>query len=279
MIVLILALSACAGTRTTSHTMAGTAATYSSAHAVIAALGRDGLSCTGEDDSSPPVMHGATSEASCHLGSSEADEALIDVFPDGYAVTYAEVSTNSVSTGTQQIWTVYGPNWLLQADTTYVHRVMKILGGKILAGPRNPQSASPPSPSAIPLAEWCQGQGFQDYQDVDNDLNQIKSDEGDLPVLEGEGTQLFRDATAAGTHLRSGFSCQPRSGMSARRNPRRRRRPREQSQRSHHRSPMAAVSVAGATSSGSRDVQPVTRGPQRRTWTGECAHVDLVKTA
>ena len=207
--------------------MAGTAATYSSAHDVIAALGRDGLSCTGEDDSSPPVMLGATSEASCHLGSSESDEALIDVFPDGYAVTYAEVSTNSVSTGTQQIWAVYGPNWLLQADTTYVHRVMKILGGKILAGSRNPQSASsPPSPSAIPLAEWCRGQGFQDYQDVDNDLNQTKSDEEDLPVLEGEGTQLFRDATAAGTHLRSGFSCQPRSGMSARRNPRRRRRPR-----------------------------------------------------
>ena len=56
---------------------------------------------------------------------------------------------------------------------------------------------------------------------------------------------------------------------------------REQSQRSHHRCPMAAVSVAGSLvpSSGSRDVQPVTRGPQRRTWTGECAHVDLVKTA
>jgi len=56
---------------------------------------------------------------------------------------------------------------------------------------------------------------------------------------------------------------------------------REQSQRSHHRSPMAAVSVAGplVPSSGSRDVQPVTRGPQRRTWTGERAHVDLVKTA
>jgi hypothetical protein len=116
--------------------------TYSSVQDVINALNRGGLPCT-RGTSGTPVVKGATSETLCNFDSSS--QALIDVFPRTHLVSSAEVLTNSVSTGTQQIWTVYRSNWWVQTDTTYDQRVQGILGGKILAGPWHPQAKSTPS--------------------------------------------------------------------------------------------------------------------------------------
>jgi hypothetical protein len=118
--------------------------TYSSVQDVINALNRGGLPCTG-GTSGTPVVKGATSETLCNFDSSS--QALIDVFPRTHLVSSAEVLTNSVSTGTQQIWTVHGSNWWVQTDNTYDQRVQGILGGKILAGPWHPQAESTPSAS------------------------------------------------------------------------------------------------------------------------------------
>jgi hypothetical protein len=118
--------------------------TYSSVQDVINALKRGGLPCTG-GTSGTPVVKGATSETLCNFDSSS--QALIDVFPRTHLVSSAEVLTNSVSTGTQQIWTVHRSNWWVQTDTTYDQRVQGILGGKILAGPWHPQATSTPSAS------------------------------------------------------------------------------------------------------------------------------------
>ena len=77
-------------------------------------------------DSTPPVVSGATSEATCTFSASESP--LIDVFAS--TITTAMVLHNSVSTGTQKIWSDVGPNWWVQTSSSgYVKRVQKILGG------------------------------------------------------------------------------------------------------------------------------------------------------
>jgi hypothetical protein len=70
-------------------------------------------------------------------------------FPRTHLVSSAEVLTNSVSTGTRQIWTVYGSNWWVQTDTTHDQRVQGVLGGEILAGPWHPHATSTPSSSPV----------------------------------------------------------------------------------------------------------------------------------
>lgn len=124
-----------------------TAARYSSANQVIAALGHGGLRCTGvQETPGTPVVAGATSEASCSFGASP--NQLIDVFPD--TVTTAKVLHNSVSTGTQKIWSDVGPNWWVQTSRGYVKRVQKILGGRIIGGPWHPSSTVSTAPASSP---------------------------------------------------------------------------------------------------------------------------------
>lgn len=139
----------CSTSSSTSHASAPThaAATYSTVEDVLNALSGGGLPCTGGVGSLTPVVRGATSEIECNFDPNSL--ALIDVFPAGHSVTSADVLSNSVSTGDEQIWTVYGANWWVQTDTTYDHRVQGILGGTILAGPWNPATAqATPSPAA-----------------------------------------------------------------------------------------------------------------------------------
>jgi hypothetical protein len=118
---------------------------YSSAQQVVVALRRGGLSCTGGNYSTP-VVPGAISETLCDLSSSE--QALIDVFPR--TVSKATVLKNSVSTGTEQIFSVVGPNWWVQVSHAYASRVKEILGGRIIAGPWHRQAQPTPSPSPKP---------------------------------------------------------------------------------------------------------------------------------
>jgi hypothetical protein len=115
--------------------------TYSSAQQLVAALRRGGLPCTGGNYSTP-VVSGATSETLCDLSSSE--QTLIDVF--SRTVSKATVLRNSVSTGTEQIFSVVGPNWWVQVSHSYASRVKAILGGRIIAGPWHPQAQPTPSP-------------------------------------------------------------------------------------------------------------------------------------
>ena len=143
--VAVAACSSAAASQASAPTHA--AATYSTVEDVLNALSGGGLPCTGGDASQTPVVPGATSEIECNFDPNSL--VLVDVFPVGHSVTQAEVLTNSVSTGTEQIWTVYGANWWVQTDTTYDHRVQGILGGTILAGPWHPGSqAAAPSPTA-----------------------------------------------------------------------------------------------------------------------------------
>ena len=147
LVALAAAVAGC-GSATGSHPAAPThaAATYSTVEDVLNALSGGSLPCTGGDVSLTPVVQGATSEIQCNFDPNSL--ALIDVFPAGHSVSPAEVLTNSVSTGDEQIWTVYGANWWVQTDTTYDHRVQGILGGTILAGPWHPATQTAPSPVA-----------------------------------------------------------------------------------------------------------------------------------
>lgn len=106
------------------------AASYTSVQRVVAAMSRGGLRCTGVSTSSSPVVASAISEASCNFG---ATMNLIDVFPGRVAAETVRV--NAVSTGSQQIWVVYGPDWWVQTDHAHVKHVQQILGGKIIPGP------------------------------------------------------------------------------------------------------------------------------------------------
>jgi len=115
---------------------------YSSARQVVATLNRGGLPCTGARYDTP-VVSGATSETLCNLSSSE--RTLIDVFRGN--VSKAMVLRNSVSIGTEQIFSVVGRNWWVQASHAYASRVRAILGGRIIAGPRHQQAQPTPSPS------------------------------------------------------------------------------------------------------------------------------------
>jgi hypothetical protein len=175
LVVIIVAISATAGLG------GGNTVIYSSAQAVVAALGHGGLPCTGAEYGTP-VVKGATSETLCDFSSS--DQGLIDVFPRTHIVTTAEVLANSVSTGDQKIWTVYGPNWWVQTDSSYDHRVQKILGGKILGGPWNPGASTSNAPSpALPSTSPSQSdpaitvcQEFDSiYGQLSTDLNAVAS--------------------------------------------------------------------------------------------------------
>lgn len=116
------------------------AARYSSAAEVVAALKHGHLPCAGGDDLTP-VVKGATAETLCNFTPDET--GLIDVFPGN--VSNATVLQNSVSTGSQQIFSDVGPNWWVQASHAYAKRVQAILGGRIVAGPWHPpgQAAAP----------------------------------------------------------------------------------------------------------------------------------------
>jgi len=146
LVALAAAVAGCSSAN--SHTAAPThtVATYSTVEDVLNALSGGGLPCTGGTASVTPIVQGATSEIECNFDPSSL--ALIDVFPAGHSVSPAEVLTNSVSTGDEQIWTVYGANWWVQTNTTYDHRVQGILGGTILAGPWHPATQTAPSPAA-----------------------------------------------------------------------------------------------------------------------------------
>ena len=133
LLALVLAIAASAGLAGCGGSVPATVR-YSSARQVIAALDHLGLRCGGASYSSTPVVHGATSEASCSFKASTSQ--LIDVFPG--SVTTATVLRNSVSTGTEKIWSDVGPNWWVQTTRAYARRVQKILGGRIIGGPWHP---------------------------------------------------------------------------------------------------------------------------------------------
>jgi hypothetical protein len=164
-----IVLAGCGGTH-----HAASAESYTSAKQVVAALAKGGLPCTGGQYGTP-VVKGASSETQCNFGNNDLE--LVDGFPTSHIVTASEVSANSVSTGSQQIVTVYGPNWWVQTDSTYDHRVQKILGGKILAGPWHPSSSAPSSsPSSSmtdPAVTVC-----QDFAGIESTLT------ADLNVVE-----------------------------------------------------------------------------------------------
>jgi hypothetical protein len=185
-----LVLAACG-----SGTATATAARYSSVSQVVAALKRGDLACTGGGDTTP-VVSGATSETLCNLTSS--DTALIDVFPG--TVSTATVLHDSVSTGTEQIWSDVGPNWWVQTSHAYASRVRALLGGRIIAGPWHPQAQPSAVASTSPMDAWCGGSGYSDYQAVQSDLTQMSTDlgNGDYGTAENaDATQLLSDAEAA----------------------------------------------------------------------------------
>jgi hypothetical protein len=62
-------------------------------------------------------------------------------------VSNAMVLDNSVSTGTEQIFSIVGPNWWVQVNHANASRVKAILGGRVIGGPWHPPAQSTPSPS------------------------------------------------------------------------------------------------------------------------------------
>ena len=97
---------------------------YSSVQQIGAALKKGHLPCSGMSASGTPVVAGATSEALCDL--SKPGAGLIDVFPSTATITTNTVLKNSVSTGSEEIWNVVGPNWIVQTTQGYAKRIQKI---------------------------------------------------------------------------------------------------------------------------------------------------------
>ena len=205
----VLAAAAC-GSSLSSPTAADRSATrYSSAQEVVGALDRAGLRCSGGSYLTP-VVHGASSETLCNFSSSQT--GLIDVFPG--AVTTATVLRNSVSTGTQKIWSDVGPNWWIQTTSAYVRRVQKILGGKIIGGPWHPQAAAssapavtaPSSPAASTcdsqVSTWLQSAGTSQDQTAVNDIDALRTAISNAtsaldPGIVSAASTLSADATSA----------------------------------------------------------------------------------
>ena len=125
------------------------------------------------------MVSGASSEASCNFTASESP--LIDVFPG--TVTTTQVLRNSVSTGTEKIWSDVGPNWWVQTTLPYAKRIQKALGGRIIGGPWNPPSAASQAPAPPPAATtcdsqvstWAQNSGASQDQTVSNDINALQT--------------------------------------------------------------------------------------------------------
>lgn len=148
LIIIIAVVAGCggnAGGSNSSSSPAASATRYSSAAQVVAALKHDQMPCTGGSYDTP-VVQGATSETQCNFDSN--DLGLIDVFPG--TVSTATVLKNSVSTGTQQIFSDVGPNWWVATSQADAQRVQGLLGGRVVAGPWHPSAASAPSSAAVP---------------------------------------------------------------------------------------------------------------------------------
>lgn len=161
------------------------AARYASARQVIAALGQGGMPCTGASYGNP-VVQGASSEASCSFKGDPSQ--LIDVFPG--RVSTAMVLQNSVSTGTEKIWSAVGPNWWVQTTKADAKQVQQVLGGRIIGGPWHP-------PGSVTLS-YGQGEGIcydlntwaqtANNQDTPRFNAQLEADEN-----EAAGSQLGED--------------------------------------------------------------------------------------
>jgi hypothetical protein len=204
-----LGTAAC-GSSLSSQTAAGRSAShYSTARQVVGALDHAGLGCSGGSYLTP-VVHGASSETQCNFSSSQT--GLIDVFPG--AVTTATVLSNSVSTGSQKIWSDVGPNWWVQTSSAYVKRVQKILGGKIIGGPWHPQApvtsapaeTAPSSPAVSTcdsqVSTWAQNGGASQDQTVGNDIDALRTAISDAssalaPGIVSAASTLSGDAKSA----------------------------------------------------------------------------------
>lgn len=185
--VALLGVAAC-GSGTTGP---ASAAQYSSARKVIAALDRIGLRCTGTSVSTPPVVPTASSEASCFRGSSEF---LVDTFPD--TVTRELVEENSVSTGSQKIWSAVGPDWWVQTTRPDAERIVKALGGRVIGGPWHPQPIAPPPPDA--LTAWQDGRGYALYTKTEAALKHVGKVDSNPAAIPAAGKALYKAALAAG---------------------------------------------------------------------------------
>lgn len=60
-----------------------------------------------------------------------------------------------------------------------------------------------PGDDPSPMQQWCSGNGYSDFQQVQQDLSQLSTDSGndDLAAVEQDGSSLFQDAHTAGLNL------------------------------------------------------------------------------
>lgn len=113
----------------------------------------------------------------------------IDVFPN--TVSNATVQKNSVSTGSQQIWSDVGPNWWIESSHTYAEHAQSLLGGRLVAGPWHPAAAetaaapaATPSGPPDPAVTACQS-----FSNIYPDLsNRLSADEADPSGLSSDST-------------------------------------------------------------------------------------------
>jgi hypothetical protein len=176
-LVIVLVTSGIPGTGTV------TAARYSSAGQIIAALDHAGLRCTGAQTTSPPVIATVSSEASCNLSTSQSP--LIDVVPG--SLTTAMVLHNSVSTGTEKIWNDVGPDWWIETDHADAQRIQHLLGGRIIGGPWHPpgsQTLTSAQGTSIctDLNTWLARAWNQDMPRFSAQLQADESEAGSTPL-------------------------------------------------------------------------------------------------
>jgi hypothetical protein len=214
LVVIIAAISAAIGRTsstikpTASSAAAPSAAHYADVRDLLAALAQHGVACSDASIDNGSTVNGALNPYADCSGVSSGDTVIVMFQDHADAVAYANSMLNSEQSTGGATAEVVGPDWTVNSVPAYAEEVVEAIGGQLMAKPSSPASASPsaaPSttPTNVALQNWCQGQGFQDYQNVDNDLDQIKTDSGDedLPAVENDGLQLFNDAHAAGTNL------------------------------------------------------------------------------
>jgi hypothetical protein len=122
-----IALAGCGGG---SGTGTPTAVRYTSAQKLVAALDHGGMPCTGAFYSKSSSTQDVSSAASCSF---KGAVQLIDVFSG--TVTTKMVLQATASSGTEQIWSDVGPNWLIETSKATAQLAHKAIGGRVVAGP------------------------------------------------------------------------------------------------------------------------------------------------
>jgi hypothetical protein len=128
-----MAVAGCGGSSSGNGTTA--AVKYPTAQKLVAALNHGGMACTDAYYSKSAALPGVTSTATCTY---KGTPQLVYVFSG--AVSNKTVQQTSDSTSSERVYSVVGPNWMIETSKAYGEVASKAIGGKVVAGPAHQKS-------------------------------------------------------------------------------------------------------------------------------------------